>query len=213
MSTVYLSSDVFHAQSIPEATLASAIQAIIDSETRLVVQTIENPEYEKYLETLLTKLLGAKWTEHADLSVLKLLPYGRAETLQISSATQEVQHFPRCGLLGNPVFRYDGQISACCHEPVITGDGPDGLTRKGGSTEEIVEAYHAFKADPVLTLLNHDGGKTLSRFPEFEPITRKRYLSICDVCHDIQRLRKPENAGLALSAALFKMRRKSDVTA
>lgn len=178
------------------------MKGIVEAGSRLVLQTIENPDYEAYLMNTMARVFGPNWPELADISVLNLLPYGRASNLPVSQTLQEAWEFPRCGLLGNPVFRYDGQLSACCHEPVITGYGPSGLRQRCETVDELIAAYYAFKADPVLTMMNYAGLDTLTTLPDFSFLRYKRYANLCDACHDVQQVRRTPSRLLSISAQL-----------
>ncbi|WP_158674593.1 radical SAM protein [Streptomyces hoynatensis] len=192
--TVYLSTDAFHAAALDggraaagvgpggEAegdTAARAARAVVAAGCHLVVQTLAGPEGAP-------PPLPHPAAEH---SLVPPLPAGRgARLFPRRPPRRPLGAFAPCALLHAPTVRYDGLVTACCNETVLTGGGPAALRRRVSDAAGLREALRAFRADPVLRLMGAAGPVGLST------VVEGRYGSVCEPCWLAQRraARDPE---------------------
>ncbi|MDI1465215.1 radical SAM protein [Catellatospora sp. KI3] len=155
-STVYLSTDSYHAAAaagVGPQRLRAAAETVLDAGCHLVLQVLDEPGAIEAARELCPT---------ADLSVIAPLPAGRGSGLFAPAPARPLRDFGRCGLLNSPTVRYDGRVSACCNEAVITGAGPAGLRRQVRTAADLAPALAGFRADPALTLVGRHGPAALS---------------------------------------------------
>jgi organic radical activating enzyme len=181
-SCVFLSSDAYHAAAVDEEQFASAARSIADAGTPLVAQALDRPADVAEAERLLAVALGPKWDQRAELSLISPLPYGRGEGVFQLGRARAAGDLGRCRILASPVVRYDGRISACCNENVISGKGPGRLRAICRSRDDVAAALAAFREDPLLRLLNSPGVPAVISHPAYADMASGTYRNICDFC-------------------------------
>jgi hypothetical protein len=182
VSTIYLSTDLFHLQSISPQTFVAAAHAAAEWGCWIVVQTLENGDAPtraiQYLETA----FGPTYSESAEIVLCRPLPYGRAETLFHPAKPKPGAEYGACGILGSPLVRYDGRVTACCNEKVIMGGGSARLATKCRTTPDFSLALAKFRNDPLLKTIGTLGFGALSAHPKFAAVGRSEFGSICEAC-------------------------------
>ena len=181
-SCVFLSTDAFHAAAVDDESFASAARAVAAAGTPLVVQVLDRPAEVAEAQRLLARALGPDWAARAELSLAKPLPFGRGSGVFTIGPTRGADDLGRCRILASPVIRYDGQVSACCNENVITGKGPARLRATCRSRGELAEALAAFRRDPLLRLLGGVGVPAVIRHPAYADLSSGTFRGICDFC-------------------------------
>lgn len=181
-SCVFLSTDAFHAAAIDQARFTSAARSVRAAQTPLVVQVIDLPGEVDQATSLLTAAFGPGWAADAELSVIRPLPYGRAEGVFQLPGLIPADGLGRCSILAAPVVRYDGRVIACCNESVIMGRGPDRLRAACHSGAELAGVLAALRRDPLLNLLAGPGPAAVVRHPDYADLAAGAYRGICDFC-------------------------------
>jgi pyruvate-formate lyase-activating enzyme len=171
VSTVYLSTDSFHlsgsGRAVGQETLERAVRVIEDAGCQLVLQVLDEPGAAEEARRL---------SMTADLSVIPALPTGRGKGLFIQPAARPAESFGRCHLVNSPTVRYDGTVTACCNESVITGSGPDELRRQVSNRDQVAAALTALRRDPVLKLIGAYGPRAL------EVAVSGPFRTVCHAC-------------------------------
>jgi hypothetical protein len=165
-STVYLSVDSFHA-AVSKRSASAAVAAVEAAGCNLVLQVLDEPGAVDGARAL---------SATAEVTVVPPLATGRGATLFPPPAPRPADSFGRCRLVGSPTLRYDGVVSACCNEAVITGAGPDGLRRRVTHRDEVAPALAALRDDPVLRLVGAYGPTAL------EPVAPGPFRGVCGSC-------------------------------
>ncbi|GHJ42814.1 hypothetical protein Cs7R123_01560 [Catellatospora sp. TT07R-123] len=167
VSTVYLSTDSFHAAGLGPDRLRHAVDAVTGAGCHLVLQVLDEPGAADAARRLCPT---------ADVSVIPPLPVGRGAGLFTQAPPRPLADFGRCPLLSSPTVRYDGRISACCNEAVIMGAGPPRLRRQVSTAEQVPAALAQLRADPVLTLIGRYGP------PALDVIVDGPVRTVCEAC-------------------------------
>lgn len=160
-STVYLSTDSLHAARLRrtgDARFPRAVEAVTAAGCHLVLQVLDEPgAYDA------ARALSAS----AEIRVIPSLPIGRGATVFPAEAPGS----GRCSLTDSPTVRYDGRVTACCHEAVIMGAGPAGLHRWVADSRGVADALGHFRQDPVLRLIGRYGPAALATVVDGTPGT------------------------------------------
>jgi hypothetical protein len=157
-SCVVLSTDTHHAGAVAAARFRAAARVVTSLGTSLVVQTLDGEKAEA--EQTLARALGPNWAASAEVTSVRPLPYGRGT--QVFPQTRPHPFEGRCRLVGTPVVRYDGAVTACCNERVIMGAGPGRLRKRFTTGEELDAALDDLRADSVLWALGELGPAALA---------------------------------------------------
>jgi hypothetical protein len=192
--TVCLSTDAYHAAGlavpgVPDAAdgaLQRAAGAVLDAGCHLVVQVLAGADGAAAAHEAAARRFPA-----AEISVVRRLPTGRGARLFPPGERRPADAFGPCGLLNAPTVRYDGVVTACCNEAVITGGGPAGLRRAAGGPGGIAAAVAAFRADPVLRLMGTAGPVALAA------LAPGPFHSVCEPCWLAQRRAAADGAARA----------------
>ncbi|MBR8642544.1 radical SAM protein [Streptomyces tuirus] len=154
--TVVLSTDRHHRARLPDEVWLAAARLIRACGAWLVVQSID--EDADQAAELLRRAFGRGWAAWAEIVRQPGLPHGRGADWYrpVHASSGE-----RCALVGTPVVRYDGTVTACCNETVITGGGPDRLRRKAATAGELHSALDSLDDDPVLWAIGAAGPAAL----------------------------------------------------
>jgi hypothetical protein len=183
VSTVFLGVDDHHADRLGPDRLRWAVEAVADAGCRLVLQVIDRPGQQEQARRLLHDALGTGWRERAEILPTELLPWGRAALLFAAPAGRPVTAFGPCLPACAPTVRYDGTVTGCCNEQVITGGGPAALRRSAAATGAGLPAVlDGFARDPLLRVMARTGPGALSGLPGFEKLSAGRYPGVCDGC-------------------------------
>jgi hypothetical protein len=181
---VVLSTDKYHAARIPEARYVAALRAAADAGSWIAVQVLGTPAQISAAERLLARALGPSWAEQAEIRPTEQLARGRAARLRTARRGPAApgRSFGACRLVGSPVVRYDGRLTACCNEDVVTGHGPAALHSVGREPGELREALGAMDRDPFLSAMSVAGPGALTRLPRFRDLGQREYPDICALC-------------------------------
>jgi hypothetical protein len=184
---VFLSTDAFHADSIEDDRFVHAAQTVAAADVWIVVQVLAIPAMVQRAEHLVESAFGRDWSEHAELSFIAPLPYGRgASVFENQPASRAGSGFGACHALAAPVVRYDGVVSACCNERVIVGWGPERLRRAFSSDFDIHQVMSGLRADPLLRVIQGLGAGFVTEHPLFADLAQREFASICDLCWAVQ---------------------------
>lgn len=165
-SAVYLSTDSFHTAALG-ATVAPAVRAIEAAGCHLILQVLDEPGAVRAARAL---------SRDAELAVVRPLSTGRGAALSPPPVPRPADTFGRCALLASPTVRYDGTVTACCNEAVITGAGPAALRRRATRWDEVGQALADLRADPVLRLMGAYGPVAL------RAVADGVFRTICEPC-------------------------------
>jgi organic radical activating enzyme len=181
-STVFLSTDAFHAEGVGDGHYAHAARAVAAAGAWIVVQVIDAEPMVDQARSLLREAFGARYEDFAELRPIAPLTAGRGADVFTRTDSAPGHAFAPCAMLASPMIRYDGVVTACCNESVIMGWGPPRLRRRAGSRAEIAEAMGAFRADPLLRAIGGVGPGALTAHPRFADLAEREFTSICDLC-------------------------------
>jgi hypothetical protein len=191
-SCVVLSTDRYHAARIPAPRYQAALRAAAEAGAWIAVQVIGTPAQTAAAERLLATALGPSWPDHAEVRATPLLPRGRAarpgrETGHGRPAAPAPSGRPgytagRCSLASTPVVRYDGRVTACCNEDVVTGAGPAALHARADGPGELPAALDTLARDPFLAAISAAGPAALTRLPRYRDLGAQAHPDICAAC-------------------------------
>lgn len=192
-SCVVLSTDTYHAARIAEPRYLAALRATADAGTWIAVQVIGTAAQLAEAERLLTRALGASWRDRAEIRATELLTRGRAARARRGPGQAGRPGEPalpaqggdlsgRCLLARAPVVRYDGRLTACCNEDVITGGGPAALHASADRPGELDRALGAMAGDPFLAAVATAGPAELIRLPRYRELGAEPHRDICSAC-------------------------------
>lgn len=184
-TTVFLSTDSFHAEALDEDRFLNAARAISAAGAWIVTQVIDEGDMVARARDLLHRALGDDFEARSEVHATYLLPAGRGADVFISANHWPGQSFSRCRMLGSPMVRYDGVVTACCNEDVIMGRGPARLRQRCRSAAEVGQVVDALRADPLLEAIGGAGPGALTLLPQFADLQRRRFGSVCDICWKI----------------------------
>ncbi|WP_405584708.1 radical SAM protein [Streptomyces sp. NBC_01190] len=213
ISTVFLSTDGFHMGGVSGARFVSALRAVRDAGSHIVVQALDQGgepggagDGGAAAEALLKEALGPGWSEWAETKVITPLRYGRGSGVFAIRSRHEVGTLAACSLLGSPTVRYDGVLIPCCNEGLITGHGPVALRAPVRGPQGVADALEAFGGDPLLTVMGSLGPGAAADLPGFEALREERFENVCGGCwkaYDIARgSARAADSVQALGAAL-----------
>jgi organic radical activating enzyme len=185
-STIFLSTDAYHADAIDDERYVRAARTIADCGVPIVVQVLDIPEMVEQAERLLVHAFGADFEAHAEISLIEPLPYGRGERLFARPPLMHAGSIGPCALLAAPVVRYDGVVTACCNEQVIMGRGPNRLRRRCESGADLAATLVAMRDDPLLTVIGKVRAGAVVMHPRFADLASRRFHGICDLCWHLQ---------------------------
>jgi hypothetical protein len=181
-TTVFLSTDAFHAEGVDDGHYVHAARAIAGAGAWIVVQVIDAGDMVARAAGLLERAFGSRWEDHAELRPLTPLTAGRGKDVFVRSEHMPGRAFAPCTMVASPMIRYDGVVTACCNESVIMGWGPPALRRRATSRAELGEAMDAFRDDPLLRAVGGVGPGALTSHPRFADLADQEFTSICDLC-------------------------------
>jgi hypothetical protein len=184
---VVLSTDSYHAARIPDARFVAALRAAADAGTWIAVQVLGSGAQIASAERLLVTALGSAWADRAEIRPTELLTRGRGAQLPAGRRSPARQGLPgrsfgACHLVQAPVVRYDGRLTACCNEDVVTGHGPAALHAIGRGSQELRDALAAMEREPFLAAIGAAGPGALTRLPRFRELGERDYPDICALC-------------------------------
>jgi organic radical activating enzyme len=190
-STVFLSTDAFHAAALTDEQFVRAAAAVAEAGAWLVVQAVESPETVERVTRLVREALGDRPEERCELKWITLLPYGRAAAFAQIRPSKAGREFGRCGAVAAPVVRYDGIVTACCNEQVIMGMGPGRLRSSAPTAPQVAATVRGFWDDPVLSGVGGCGLGALTAHPRFAALGDRSFQGICSLCWELQRASPP----------------------
>ncbi|MGD0239790.1 MAG: radical SAM protein [Streptosporangiaceae bacterium] len=177
-SCVVLSTDRYHAARIPAPRYQAALRATAESGAWIAVQVLGTGTQLAEAERLLAAALGPSWPDQAEIRATALLPRGRAGRL----GRHQTYTQGRCFLARTPVIRYDGRITACCNEDVVTGAGPAALHARADGPGELPAALDTLARDPFLAAISAAGPAALTRLPRYRDLGAQAHPDICAAC-------------------------------
>jgi hypothetical protein len=181
-TTVFLSTDAFHAEGVDDAYYVHAARAIARAGAWIVVQVIDVGDMVERARGLLRRAFGKRYEDYAELRPLTPLTAGRGKDVFARTDHMPGRAFKPCTMVASPMIRYDGVVTACCNESVIMGWGPPALRRRAGSQAELSAAMDAFAGDPLLRAIGGVGPGALTALPRFADLADQEFTSICDLC-------------------------------
>jgi hypothetical protein len=153
LDAVVIGVDFYHRATIRDEALVAAFRAVRDAGAWLVVQTLvgdANHDHQGYALSLLGQAFGDSWETFAELVRQQPLPFGRGEAVGFSPLAGALG---RCDLVRRPMYRFDGEVVACCNEEVLRGRGPTRLRRAIGSAGAVA-ALAELRDDPLVDMLH-----------------------------------------------------------
>jgi hypothetical protein len=147
-----------------------AAQLIEDAGCHLVLQVLDEPGAMEAARNV---------SLNAEVSLVQPIPVGRGSSTFPRGGLRPIADLGRCSLLNSPTIRYDGWVSACCNESVITGSGPQALRRRVARARDVGDALRGFGADPVLRLIGRHGAGAL------EALADPPFRTVCDACWSV----------------------------
>src|SRR3954451_14803132 len=181
-TTVFLSTDAFHAEGVGDGHYVNAARAIAKAGAWIVVQVLEVDGMVEQARGLLQEAFGDAWEDYAELRPLTPLTAGRGANVFTRTSSMPGHQFQPCTMVASPMIRYDGVITACCNESVIMGWGPPALRKHARDRTELTAAMDEFHADPLLRAVGGVGPGALTSHPRFNDLAQKDFTSICDLC-------------------------------
>jgi hypothetical protein len=181
-TTVFLSTDAFHAEGVGDGHYVNAARAIQRAGAWIVVQVLDVDDMVDRARDLLREAFGEGYEDYAELRPLTPLTAGRGADVFMRTKHQPGSTFAPCSMVASPMIRYDGVVTACCNESVIMGQGPKALRRKARSRAELTAQMAAFHADPLLRAIGGVGPGALTAHPRFADLADAPFTSICDLC-------------------------------
>jgi hypothetical protein len=191
-SCVVLSTDSYHAAHIPEARYLAALRAAASAGSWVAVQVLGTPAQTAEAERLLTAAFGTSWPQRAEIRSTALLPHGRADPSSPASrlrpdppagqGTRPGRPSAPCRLALAPVVRYDGRITACCNEDVVTGHGPAALQASAREPGELRASLLSMRRDPFLRAITGAGPGALTLLPRYRAVGEQGHRDICSLC-------------------------------
>jgi hypothetical protein len=199
-ATVFLSTDAFHDERIPISRFTAALRIIAAAGPHIVVQLLDEPATVDAATGALRAAFGDRWSEHAEINRITPLRRGRGRDLFRVTRLHEAREIGPCTLLGSPTIRYDGVVTPCCNESLITGAGPRALRQRVGSAPDVGAALTTLREDDVLRLIGSIGPAGLATLPGFESLAEGRYEDVCGACWAAFRLRDDRPAARHVAA-------------
>lgn len=184
-SCVVLSTDGFHAARLSEARYLAALRAAAAAGSWIAVQVISADGQQAEAERLLIAAFGSSWPELAEIRGTVLLPRGRAARLRPAdghAAGLPGRAFGSCHLARTPVVRFDGGLTACCNEDVVTGGGPRALHDRAAGPGELRSRLGAMERDPFLRAISAAGPGVLTTLPRYRDLGEQVHRDICSLC-------------------------------
>ncbi|MFI6318903.1 radical SAM protein [Nonomuraea sp. NPDC050556] len=167
-STVILSTDTFHRATVDLARFRRAVAQARAAGCHVIVQVLsEAPDIPGVEVNMITPLRA-----------------GRGRDVFGATRRYGVAELGPCALTASPTVRYDGVVTGCCNESVITGGGPRALRRTATTAEEVRAALTAFRTDPLLRAM---GTVQPSDLVRLAPTADARYTDICGLCWRLHR--------------------------
>ena len=111
-----------------------------------------------------------------------MLTRGRGARLRPGPPEWPGRSFGACGLARSPVVRFDGRVTACCNEDVVTGHGPAALHAAARSQRELHEVFAALDGDRYLAAVAGAGPGALVRLPRYRELGERSFPGICSLC-------------------------------
>jgi hypothetical protein len=205
-TTVYLSTDAFHAEGVGDGHYVHAARAIQRAGAWIVVQVVDVGDMVQRARGLLIAAFGDGWEDYAEVVPTQPLTAGRGADVFMRTKHQPGREYGACALVASPIIRYDGVITACCNESVIMGFGPAALRRRASDREELDAAIDGFRDDTLLRAIGAVGPGALTVHPRFADLADQQFSSICDVCWKLfertARDAEPDPLIAAISAVL-----------
>jgi organic radical activating enzyme len=181
-SCVVLSTDRYHAEHVPDARYVAALRAAASAGSWIAVQVIDRQEETARAERLLAGALGPGWPERAEIRPTPLLARGRAARPRTERSGLPGRSFGACGLARSPVVRFDGRVTACCNEDVVTGHGPAALHAAARGQGELREVFAAFDNDRYLAAVARAGPGALTGLPRYRGLGERPFPDVCSLC-------------------------------
>ncbi|MGW1022906.1 hypothetical protein ACWD4J_04180 [Streptomyces sp. NPDC002577] len=181
-SCVVLSTDDHHAARIPDRRYLAALTATAEAGAWIAVQVLDTPAQAARARRLLATALGPSWTDRAEIRRTPLLARGRAAHLAPAGPGRPGRSFGACPLASSPVVRYDGRLTACCNEDVVTGHGPAALHSSARDARELHERLRAQEHDAYLRAIAGAGPGRLTLLPAHRDLAERRHQDICSLC-------------------------------
>jgi Radical SAM superfamily/4Fe-4S single cluster domain len=182
VETLVLGVDLYHRIGVTDEALIGAMRMAAEEGCWVVTQVIvgaHQPDHRGYAVTILERAFGAEWECHAEIAENPPLDSGRAARLKRFAKASSAAG--RCDLVKRPMLRFDGEVTACCNESVLQGQGPPGLRRAVDgdvhdalvelADDPLVKLVHSLPTDAAYELVARVSGV------ELEPVRET-----CDAC-------------------------------
>jgi hypothetical protein len=202
-SCTVLSTDRHHAARIPEQRYLAALHAAASAGSWIAVQVLDGGGQRTEAERLLTAAFGPSWPQVAEIRGTALVPRGRAAALAPQRPRLPGRSFGTCHLAAAPVVRYDGRLTACCNEDVVTGAGPAALHRRAANAHEARARLDELDGDPYLSALSAVGPGALTALARYRDLGDGGHTDICALCWALLDAGAADDPAVAAIGGLF----------
>ncbi|MEV0386452.1 radical SAM protein [Nonomuraea sp. NPDC050643] len=202
-STVILSTDGFHRAAIDRRRFSRAVAHAARARCHVILQLLDEPGAPEFARGVLRDVLGDDWARRAEFTLITPLRAGRGSGVFAIGRHHDVAELGTCPLTASPTIRYDGVVTGCCNESVITGGGPRGLRRRVAGAADVRAALARFRDDPLLRAVGSVPPDSLVRLPVFAGLARSRYPDICGLCWRMHEAVEDDGDGARLLSALM----------
>ncbi|MCF6470230.1 hypothetical protein FAF44_17765 [Nonomuraea sp. MG754425] len=202
-STIVLSTDAFHRAAVGRTRFGRAVAHAAGAGCHVIAQILDEPGAATFARDVLAEALGGDWERQAEVNLITPLRAGRGREVFPIARHRAVSELGTCPLTGSPTVRYDGVVTGCCNESVITGGGPRGLRRRVTGAAELRDALAAFRADPLLRAVGSVPADGLVRLPPFAGLAGERHPDVCGLCWRLHEMAETGGDGPRLLTALL----------
>ena len=153
VASVVFGVDLYHRKGVSDGALTAAMALARAQGCWVVAQVIVGtgqPDHRGYAIRMLEAALGPAWADHAEITENPPLDQGRAARL--TRFKKPPRAAGRCDVVNRRMLRFDGEVTACCNEAVLQGDGPAALRRRIGG-DGVHGALADLAADPLVRLV------------------------------------------------------------
>ncbi|MEV4612769.1 radical SAM protein [Kitasatospora sp. NPDC049258] len=196
--TVFLGVDGYHLARLGRERLRRAVRAVAEAGGHPVLQVIDQPGRLDFARSLLAEEFGADWSVRAELYPTAPLAAGRGAGLFPPPAPRPAAGFGPCLPARAPTVRYDGTVTGCCNETVITGGGPAALRRRVTDAAGLGAALDGYARSPLLRILATTGPGPLAALPGFGALATGEHAGVCEACWSAHRAAEADPTAAAV---------------
>jgi len=188
---IMVSLDAFHEREVPRRNMLLLLQRCLDYGLDVSVQLTGMDAADPYLVDAIHDIRD--YTEdRVPIFVGLVSPMGRARDLPLSQSSASMTagivplQAPRmtdpwpCPYLAWPVFTWDGVVTACCNQDVVTGPAPAHLTLADRKSPRWAQVRDRTLTNPLLRAIRTYGPKYVAA--RFTPDETQAFDDYCTAC-------------------------------